>query len=111
MKIYIREVCKRDNRELAKMIRGVFIEYKAPQEGTVFVDPTTDNLYELFRTPGSLLWVAEKEGKALGCCGIFPTEGLPDKCVELVKFYIDHDIRGEGIGRLLMQKAIESAKE
>ena len=106
----IRKVRKEDNAELAAMIRGVFDEHSAPREGTVYSDPTTDSLYELFRDPGSVLWVAEDQGTLLGCCGIFPTEGLPGECAELVKFYLPRSSRGKGIGRTLMEKSMESAK-
>lgn len=93
------------------MIRGVFIEHNAPTEGTVFTDPTTDALFELFQAENSVLWVAENKGEILGCCGIFPTEGLPKNCTELVKFYLPKEARGKGTGRALMEKSIESARE
>jgi putative acetyltransferase len=68
-------------------------------------------LYSLFQTPKSQLWVAEAEDKIVGCCGIFPTENLPEGCTELVKFYISNEGRGKGIGRLLLEKTIETAQE
>jgi putative acetyltransferase len=105
----IRTIQQNDNLELAKMIRQVFVEHIAPQEGTLFSDPTTDHLFELFQEENSILWVLEIEGKALGCCGLFPTQGLPEKCVELVKFYISKEARGNGFGLELMNKCIESA--
>ncbi len=55
--------------------------------------------------------MAELDDKILGCCGIFPTENLPEICTELVKFYISENGRGKGIGRLLLEKTIETAKE
>jgi putative acetyltransferase len=109
MNVYIRPVEEKDNAPLAQMIRRAFVEYNAPRLGTVFSDPTTDNLFKLFREPGSILWVAEIDTESLGCCGIYPTPGLPDKCAELVKFYLSVDLRGKGIGRTLMQKCIDSA--
>ena len=106
----IRKVNKEDNAFLAKMIRTVFFEFNAPQEGTVFSDPTTDNLFELFQIEKSVLWVAEINNEIVGCCGIYPTTGLPKQTVELVKFYISASARGKGIGRLLMEKSIASAR-
>jgi putative acetyltransferase len=93
------------------MIRQVFEEHEAPQKGTVYSDPTTDDLYALFSAPGSKLWVAELEGIPVGCCGIYPTEGLEKNCAELVKFYLAEEARGKGIGRHLMEKCIHSARE
>jgi putative acetyltransferase len=107
----IRKIKKEDNLLLAKMIRAVFEEHDAPRMGTVYSDPTTDNLYNLFQAGRSVLWVAELDSEIVGCCGIYPTEGLPQKCAELVKFYLHEKSRGQGIGRKLMEKCIESAKE
>ncbi len=106
----IRKVKKEDNVPLANMIRKVFVEFDAPRTGTVFSDPTTDRLYELFQTENSLLWVAEIDHEAVGCCGIYPTIGLPENHVELVKFYLSAQWRGRGIGKLLMEKSIASAR-
>lgn len=70
------------------MIRGVFDEYNAIKEGTVYTDPTTDRLFEFFLTAKFILYVAEVNGEIHGCCGVYPTVGLPEGCVELVKFYV-----------------------
>ena len=111
MKIVIRPIQKQDNLPLAKMIRNVFEEHDAPKFGTVYSDPTTDDLYSLFQTPKSFLWVAETENEIAGCCGIYPTPGLNENCTELVKFYLSPNARGKGIGKELMEKCIISAKE
>lgn len=107
----IRKVKKSDNTYLAKIIREVFEEHNAPREGTVYSDPTTDNLYELFKENRSILWVAEYNNEIAGCCGIYPTPGLPSNCAELVKFYLTEKARGKGIGRNLMERSVQSAKE
>jgi len=107
----LRPIEQKDNPALAKMIREVFDEHGAPQKGTVYSDPTTDDLYKLFQIPGSVLWVAELSHEIIGCCGIYPTEGLPEGCAELVKFYLSANARGKGIGKELMEKSLMSAKE
>ena len=107
--VIYREVKKEDNVPLARMIRQVFKEHDAPQSGTVFSDPTTDDLFGLFRKTRSVLWVAELDGLPVGCCGIYPTEGLENKCAELVKYYLSESERGRGTGRQLMEKCIDSA--
>jgi putative acetyltransferase len=111
MKFTIRKVELKDNAVLAKIIREVFEEHDAPRKGTVYSDPATDNLYQLFQTPDSVLWVAELNGKVIGCCGVYPTEGLDKECSELVKFYLSGEARGLGIGKKLMQKSISSARK
>jgi len=110
MDLCIRQVVIEDNAKLARIIRQVFDEFDAPHEGTVYSDPTTDDLFALFQTPKSVLWVAMMNNVPVGCCGIFPTLGLPDGCAELVKFYIARKARGKGAGQALMQQCIEWAK-
>jgi len=107
----IRKVRKGDNKTIADIIRSIFEEHDAPRVGTVYSDPTTDNLFELFSLPNSILWVAEIDSTVVGCCGIYPTQGLPEGYAELVKFYLSSDARGRGIGKELMERSISSAKE
>jgi len=111
MNVIITPVEEKDNLSLARMIRKVFEEHDAPRQGTVYSDPTTDNLSLLFQTPRSVLWVAKIQNENVGCCGIYPTKGLPLNCAELVKFYLTREARGRGIGRELMEYCIQSAKD
>jgi putative acetyltransferase len=108
--VLIREIKKEDNPHLALLIREVFDEHGAPHHGTVYSDPTTDNLKALFTKSRSALFIAEKDNSICGCCGIYPTEGLDNDTAELVKFYLNKYFRGTGIGRELMEKCIEAAK-
>lgn len=105
----IRKIEPEDNQPLAELIRTVFREYGIDRPGTVYTDPATDALYQLFETPGSVYWVVEDQGKLGGGCGIFPTKGLPDNCAELVKFYLSSDYRGKGFGKQLLEKCFKSA--
>lgn len=111
MEINIRKIQKKDNKELATIIRSCFLDFNVKTAGTVYEDPTTDDLFTLFQQNNSALFVASENDKLLGCCGIFPTEGLPDYCAELVKFYLDKNARGKGIGKKLMEASIYFAKE
>lgn len=109
MGIIFRLIEQKDNKEIAEVIRTVFREFNIQRPGTVYFDPTTDNLYGLFRTPGSEYWIAEENGIIIGGCGVYPTPGLAEGCAELVKFYLAASQRGKGTGRLLMEKTFESA--
>lgn len=108
--ITYRRIQECDNLALAKMIRAVFEEYDAPKQGTVYADPTTDDLYALFQTPKSAFFVAVDNGQAVGCCGVYPTKGLPNGYAELVKFYLSPTVRGQGVGRTLMERSVDAAK-
>lgn len=111
MAITYREIQEQDNQELAELIRTILREFKIDKPGTVYTDPTTDHLSDVFELEQSAYWIAEEEGKIIGGCGIYPTSGLPDGCVELVKLYTASSARGKGVGKMLMQKSIESAQQ
>lgn len=111
MEIVFRRIEKRDNSEIAELIRTVFREFGIARPGTVYFDPTTDDLFGLFREPGSVYWIAEENGRIIGGCGIYPTPDLPTGCAELVKFYLHASKRGKGTGWGLMEKAFQSARE
>jgi putative acetyltransferase len=108
--VRFRRIEKNDNREIAELIRTVFREFKIDKPGTVYFDPTTDSLYELFSIKGSEYWIAEAGGTIIGGCGVYPTPGLPEGCAELVKLYLAAAHRGKGIGWQLMNNTIESAR-
>jgi len=110
LSIVYRHIRKKDNLPLARLIRSVFREFGISRPGTVYTDPTTDDLYSLFKEPGSVYWVAEEDGNIVGGCGIFPTAGLPPGCAELVKLYLVPSKRGQGTGYELMRKSLRSAR-
>jgi len=108
---HIRPIEPSDNLALAKVIRDALTEFGANKPGTVFFDPTTDALYELFRTQGAYYFVATINHEIVGGCGIFPTENLPNGTCELVKLYLKASARGTGLGKQLMLKSMEWATQ
>jgi putative acetyltransferase len=110
--IQIRPIEQKDNIDLAKVIRGALEEFGANKPGTVYFDPTTDALFELFNnTPGSYYYIATIDNSVVGGAGIFPTENLPNGTCELVKLYLHKDARGTGLGKQLLNTAMQWAKE
>jgi putative acetyltransferase len=110
-KVQIRLIEPQDNIALAKVIRAALTEFGANKPGTVYFDPTTDALFELFKTPGSVYYIATIDDILVGGCGIFPTENLPTGTCELVKLYLDASARGTGLGKKLMLQSMAWAKE
>ena len=111
MAVIYRHIEKKDNKAIAELIRTVFREFKIDRPGTVYFDPTTDDLFTLFSRQGSEYWIAEEKGMIIGGCGVYSTPGLPEGCAELVKLYLSADQRGKGLGRKLMEKTFDSAKK
>jgi putative acetyltransferase len=87
-------------------------EFNINRTGTVYVEPTTDHLFELFQSNvKSYYFVVELNGGIVGGAGVFPTDQLPKGVCELVKMYIKPSARGKGIGRELIRNCIDKAKE
>lgn len=109
--ILIRNIQPSDNPFLAKIVKDTLAEFGANRPNTVYYDATTDALYELFQEKGATYFVAELNGEIVGGGGIYPTDGLPEDTCELVKMYLLPQARGSGLGRILIEKCIDTAKE
>lgn len=109
--LIIRHIRATDNKELALIVRNTLAEFGANHPGTVYYDPTTDHLYELFQTPGSIYYVGDIDGEIVGGAGIYPSDGLPADTCELVKMYLLPKARGIGLGKTLIEKVLLFAKE
>lgn len=109
--VVIRTIFSSDNKALATIIRDTLTEFKANKPGTVYYDDTTDNLFDVFKADKSIYFVALIDDDIVGGGGIYPTANLPAGTCELVKFYLSAKARGQGVGKLLLQKCIDAAKE
>jgi putative acetyltransferase len=108
----IRPIEPKDNAALATIIRTELEEFNANKPGTVYFDASTDDLYNLFQNHDKAKYfLAEHNGEILGGAGIYPTEGLPEGMCELVKMYLKKSARGKGLGKFLIDKCLQTAKE
>ena len=111
MNCIIREIEKKDDKEVENVIRTCLIEFGADHEGTAWADPNLNRFSEIYNTEGNKYWVAENEnGKIVGGVGIGKIEALKDVC-ELQKMYCLPEARGNGISHKLMDIALEYAKK
>ena len=111
MNVTIRNIQKSDNPFLSKIVKDTLAEFGANHPDTVYYDPTTDTLFELFQQEGAGYFVAEINGEIVGGGGIYPTDGLPFDTCELVKMYLLPQARGTGLGKTLIEKSLAFAKE
>lgn len=109
--LVIRTIKPSDNPFLSKIVKDTLAEFGANKPGTVYYDPTTDTLFELFQKDKAAYFVAELNNEIVGGGGIYPTEGLPGDTCELVKMYLLPHARGTGLGRTMIEKCISFAKE
>ena len=58
--------------------------------------------------PGGRIFMALKDGAAVGCAALIR---MPDGGYEVAKMTVSEDLRGSGLGRLLMQHCIDAGAE
>lgn len=106
----IRKIEKKDNQDVAKLIRAVFDELNIPKVGTAYADPYLDSMFEAYHKPKSVYFVVEKSGKIMGTAGVAPLENEAETICELQKMYFLPEARGLGIGSQMMGICLETAK-
>ena len=105
----IRPIEPRDDPAVEGVIRSCLIEFGAAHEGTAWADPYLGRFSQVYSAPKSRYWVAEDEaGTVVGGTGIGPLPGEDGVC-ELQKMYLLPRARGLGLGRRLMDTALEFA--
>lgn len=109
--VTIRQLEPADNPDIARIIKNTLAEFGANKPGTVYFDPSTDHLFELFQRPRAIYYVAILNDQVVGGGGIYPTEGLPADTCELVKMYLLPEARGINLGRTMIEKCLAFAKE
>ena len=110
--IVIRTIEPKDNVAIASIIRTALTEFGANKPGTVYYDETTDMMFEIFSSmPKSIYFIALQGNVVVGGAGVYPTEGLPNGVCELVKMYLSKEVRGVGLGKLMIDKCISAAKQ
>ena len=109
--IIIREIQKKDNPEIAAIVRNVLMEMGAPKVGTAYADPQLNTMFETYNNAKSVYFVIENEGKIIGGAGISQLENSDSNVCELQKMYFLPEARGMGLGTQLMGKCLQSAKD
>jgi putative acetyltransferase len=109
--IIIREIQQSDNRQIANVIRQVFIADDYPKTGTAFTDSQLDFMFETYDKPKAIYFVLEVDGKIIGGAGLSQLDNTDDNICELQKMYFLQEARGRGIGFELLQKCLQKAKD
>lgn len=107
----IRPIRPEDNDAVARIIRSVMTEYGANQPGSAYYDDEVTSMYENYSAPRSAFWVVERDGKIVGGGGIAPLQGGDGHTCELRKMYFLPEVRGRGLGKVLLARCLEFARE
>ncbi len=105
----IRQVRKKDNLSLSKIIREVLIEIGVPKKGTAYADPELDFMFETYDKKRSIYYVVENNGIICGGAGISHLNQADHDICELQKMYFLPSIRGKGLGDEMIERCLSFA--
>ena len=105
--IDVRPVAASDVAEVIVVVRDVLAEFGLEFGKGSATDDELHHLPASYTDRGGAFWVARDDGKLLGTCGMFP---LSSTMIELRKMYLVPGARGLGIGKRLLDVAIEFAR-
>ncbi|TVZ09596.1 putative acetyltransferase [Cellulophaga sp. RHA_52] len=108
--VVIRPILQKDNEAVAEVIRQVLVDLGVPKVGTAYADKALDCMYENYNVPKATYFVAEVNGKILGCAGVAQLENCNGNVCELQKMYFLEEARGKGLGSKMMNACIAKAK-
>lgn len=67
-----------------------------------------DHPESYYLAQGGFLFFAQQAGKIIGCIALKPVK---NSCYELSKMAVCNDMQGQGVGRLLLLKALDKARD
>ena len=110
IELNLRPIAAADDVAVAAIIRTVMPEFGAIGDGFAINDPEVDWMSRSYAAPRSAYFVIERSGQILGGGGVAPLHGGDADVCELRKMYFLPELRGLGVGRLLMQRCLDAAR-
>jgi putative acetyltransferase len=106
----LRPITRRDDPDMARIIRTVMTEFGASGPGYAIHDPEVDGMTAAYAADGHGYYVLVRGGRVVGGAGFAPlTGGEPDVC-ELRKMYFLPEARGVGMGARLLDHVLGHAE-
>ena len=99
---WIRDWEPRDRTSAAEVIGTVLAEYGLHWEPTG-ADRDVLEVEAAYQKVGGEFWVVERQGKIVGTAAYYPVHRGPG-AVEIRKMYLLPEVRGQGLGRYLLQE-------
>ena len=108
----IRPIKKKDNPEMATIIRTVMSEFGAVGDGYSINDPEVDDMFGNYKQAGrNYQVIVNDDGRVVGGGGFARLVGGNSKTCELRKMYFLPELRGIGIGRRLLRLLLKEATQ
>ncbi len=106
----IRSIQKRDNDQVARLIRTVMTEFRAVGAGYSIGDLEVDDMYGNYRNKRSCYYVITSGDRVVGCGGLGPLDGGNKFTCEIRKMFFLRETRGVGLGRRLLLLLLDEAR-
>lgn len=109
----IRKIEQSDDTKMAEIVRYNLEKYHLNIPGTAYFDPELDHLsryYEADPEHRSYVVLEDACGNVVGGVGIAEFDGI-GSCAELQKLYLADEVKGKGLGRILLNTAEICAKK
>lgn len=107
----IRLIEKKDNLQIAAVIRSVLEDFNVPKVGTAYADPSLDYMFETYQKTKSVYFVVIENEKIIGGAGIAKLDNFEGNICELQKMYFLPEARGRGIGAQMMEFCVAKSGE
>jgi putative acetyltransferase len=107
----IRSIEKRDNLQIARVIRSVLVELGVPKVGTAYADKSLDAMFENYQKEKADYFVLEENGEVIGGAGIAQLDNYKGNVCELQKMYFLPVARGHGLGTEMIDRCLKTAKK
>lgn len=111
----IRLIEPRDNPHVQRLVTDVLQEFGHTGPGFACHDPELKDMYATYQNPRSRYWVVvdKSTGSIVGGGGFSQLRGtkMEEGICELQKVYFYPQARGQGLGRQLVQLAIDAARQ
>jgi putative acetyltransferase len=104
----VRRVCSNDVTAVLGLVRDVLAEFGLRFGVGAATDDALAQLPTSYEEHGGAFWVAVvSTGEIVGTCGIFP---LDPGTFEVRKMYLQPEVRGQGVGRALLDESVAWAR-
>lgn len=107
----IRPIRPADDPAMAAIIREVMTSFGAYGPGYSINDPEVDAMSAHYPEPRAAFFVIEHGGRVLGGGGIGPLAGAEADTCELRKMYFLPELRGRGLGEMMLRRCLDAARE
>ncbi|EDM43278.1 acetyltransferase, GNAT family protein [unidentified eubacterium SCB49] len=109
--VIIRPIQKKDNEQIAALVKKVLVDLGAPKVGTAYADAALNCMYETYDKEKAIYFVVEENGLIIGGAGVAKLDNYDGNVCELQKMYFLEQARGRGIGREMMKQCMDKAKD